>query len=160
MEKAGNELIKNNFASGAVDVKCNSGSYKVEALDLSKLAEKYNIAIATKKVNESVKFEDLTLTDKSTGKKVDLATVFGAYTKTDASNALVTIVTSNNTSAGTGKVIIRSTDASSTNVVNEYSASFNVVNATITPSELSFAAGTKIGTATLQKKTAITSDNN
>ena len=157
-EKTGNELIKNNFTSGAVDVKCNSGSYKVEALDLSKLAGKYNIAIATKKVNESVKFEDLTLTDKSTGKKVDLATVFGAYTKTDASNTLVTIVTSNNTAAGTGKVIIRSTDASSTNVVNEYSASFNVVNATITPSELSFAAGTKIGTATLQKKTAITSD--
>ena len=158
--KTGNDLLTNNFEarvinpSDANDKKCYSGSYKIEALDLSKLADKYNVTIATKKVGESVNFEDITLTDKTTGKKVDTATVLGAFTKAATSNSLVTIVTSNNTATGNGKVIIRSTSASSTDVVNEFSANYTVVNATITPSDLSFPKGTKVGSTTLDRKTA------
>ena len=164
--KTGNDLLTNNFEarvinpSNANDKKCYSGSYKIEALDLSKLADKYNVTIATKKVGESVNFEDITLTDKTTGKKVDTATVLGAFTKSTPTapaatyNSLVTIVTSNNTATGNGKVIIRSTSASSTDVVNEFSANYTVVNATITPSDLSFPKGTKVGSTTLDRKTA------
>ena len=155
--KTGTELLTNNFAAGPVDsktyAKCYSGSYKVEALDLSKLADKYNVTIATKKVGEAVSFGDITLTDKATGKTVNTSAVLGAFTNvSDVSNTLVTIVTSNNTAVGTGKVIIRSTTASSTAVVNEFSANYTVVNAKITASDLSFPAGTKVGTTTLKKK--------
>ena len=165
-QKTGTDLLTNNFEarkidpSNANDKKCYSGSYKIEALDLSKLADKYNVTIATKKVGESVNFEDITLTDKTTGKKVDTATVLGAFTKSTPTapaatyNSLVTIVTSNNTATGNGKVIIRSTSASSTDVVNEFSANYTVVNATITPSDLSFPKGTKVGSTTLDRKTA------
>ena len=164
-KKTGTDLLTNNFEarkidpSNANDKKCYSGSYKIEALDLSKLADKYNVTIATKKVGESVNFEDITLTDKTTGKKVDTATVLGAFTKSTStaaaatSNSLVTIVTSNNTATGNGKVIIRSTSASSTNVVNEFSANYTVVNATITPADLSFPKGTKVGSTPLDSKT-------
>ncbi len=154
------ELVKNNFATGVVDTKCNSGSYKVEALDLSKLSEKYNITIATKKVGEVVRWEDITLTDKTTGKTVTLSSVLGAFdastpSKPSVSNDLVTIVTSNNTAVGTGKVIIRSTSPSSTNVVNEFTGTFTVANATIGASDVSFPKGTKIGSTTLDAKTAL-----
>ena len=158
--KTGTDLLTNNFAAGPVDpktnAKCYSGSYKVEALDLSKLADKYNVTIATKKVGEAVSFGDITLTDKATGKTVNTSAVLGTFAHaSDVSNTLVTIVTSNNTAVGTGKVIIRSTTASSTDVVNEFSANYTVVNAKIEASDLSFPAGTKINNKTYTTKTVL-----
>ena len=158
--KVDGKVVKNNF-EGQVPEACISGSYKVEALDLSKLSEKYNVAIANKKVGEAVNFEDITLTDKTTGEVVKLDTVLGAFKASTATasaatkNDLVTIVTSDNTAAGTGKIIIRSTDASSTKVVNEFTANFNVVNATISAKDVSFPKGTKITTEPLDSKKSL-----
>ena len=142
--KAGN--VVNNFAAGVVDKECISGSYTVSALDLSKLGEKYTVNVNDKKTNVNVKADDITFTDKATGAVL-------AYDKVIPAG--VTIVTSDNKAVGTGKVTLKVTNPKNTNIVGEFSTSFNVVNATVTKADVAVAAGTKIGTTTFAKKTSL-----
>ena len=141
---AGN--VVNNFAAGVVPAECVSGSYTVSALDLSKLGEKYTVNVNDKKTNVNVKADDITFTDKSTGAVL-------AYNKVIPAG--VTIVTSDNKTVGTGKVTLKVTNPKDTNIVGEFSTSFNVVNATVTKADVAVAAGTKIGTTTFAKKTSL-----
>ena len=141
---AGN--VVNNFAAGVVPKECISGSYTVSALDLSKLGEKYTVNVNDKKTNVNVKADDITFTDKATGAVL-------AYDKVIPAG--VTIVTSDNKAVGTGKVTLKVTNPKDTNIVGEFSTSFNVVNATVTKADVAVAAGTKIGTTTFAKKTSL-----
>ena len=141
---AGN--VVNNFAAGVVPAECVSGSYTVSALDLSKLGEKYTVNVNDKKTNVNVKADDITFTDKATGAVL-------AYNKVIPAG--VTIVTSDNKTVGTGKVTLKVTNPKDTNIVGEFSTSFNVVNATVTKADVAVAAGTKIGTTTFAKKTSL-----
>ena len=143
-DKAGNAV--NNFTVGDVPAECVSGSYTVSALDLSKLGEKYTVNVNDKKTNVDVKAEDITFTDKATGAVL-------AYDKVIPAG--VTIVTSDNKAVGTGKVTLKVTNPKDTNIVGEFSTSFNVVNATVTKADVAVAAGTKIGTTTFAKKTSL-----
>ena len=141
---AGN--VVNNFVAGAVPADCISGSYTVSALDLSKLSEKYTVNVADKKAGQNVTEDDITFTDKTTGTTL-------AYSKVIPDG--VTIVTTNNDAVGTGKVTLKVTDAKDTNIIGEFSTSYNVVNATIGKAEVSVPAGTKIGTTTFATKTSL-----
>ena len=141
---AGN--VVNNFVAGVVPAECVSGSYTVSALDLSKLGEKYTVNVNDKKTNVNVEADDITFTDKSTGAVL-------AYNKVIPAG--VTIVTSDNKTVGTGKVTLKVTNPKDTNIVGEFSTSFNVVNATVTKADVAVAAGTKIGTTTFAKKTSL-----
>ena len=153
--KSGKEEIKNNFSTGDIDKECFTGNFVVSALDLSKLGEKYDISVASKRVGESVTKADITFVDKATKKVVAYDDVIPAATdlsKTDST----TIITSNNTAVGTGKVTIKATNVKDTEIVGEYNTTFNVVNATIDAGMLSFPKGTKVGTTTLDAKTDLT----
>ena len=153
--KSGKEEIKNNFSVGAIDKECFTGNFVVSALDLSKLGEKYDISVASKKVGESVTKADITFVDKATKKVVAYDDVIPAATKLSKTDS-TTIITSNNTAVGTGKVTIKATNVKDTEIVGEYNTTFNVVNATIDASMLSFPKGTKVGTTTLDAKTDLT----
>ena len=104
------------------------------------------IVINDKKTNVNVEADDITFTDKSTGAVL-------AYNKVIPAG--VTIVTSDNKTVGTGKVTLKVTNPKDTNIVGEFSTSFNVVNATVTKADVAVAAGTKIGTTTFAKKTSL-----
>ena len=147
--KTGSELITNNF-TGSVPKECNTGSYVINALDLSKLGEKYDITVAAKKVGEEVTTSDFTFVDKTTKKVVAYA---------DALPTGTTIVTSNNSAVGTGKVTIKATDVKDTKITGEYNTTFNVVNATIDATDVSFAKGTKINNKTYTVKTPLGTKN-
>ena len=150
---ADKKKLTNNFAAGEItDRELYSGSYTVSALDLSKLGEKYDITVASKKVGEEVTKADFTFVDKATKKTVPYDDVIPKATTLSATNS-TTIVTSGNTAVGTGKVTIKATNAKDTEIVGEYNTTFNVVNATIKVEDLSFPAGTKVGTTTLNTKT-------
>ena len=153
--KSGKEEIKNNFSVGAIDKECFTGNFVVSALDLSKLGEKYDISVASKKVGESVTKADITFVDKATKKVVAYDDVIPAATELSKTDS-TTIITSNNTAVGTGKVTIKATNVKDTEIVGEYNTTFNVVNATIDASMLSFPKGTKVGTTTLDAKTDLT----
>ena len=153
--KSGKEEIKNNFSVGAIDKECFTGNFVVSALDLSKLGEKYDISVASKKVGESVTKADITFVDKATKKVVAYDDVIPAATELSKTDS-TTIITSNNTAVGTGKVTIKATNVKDTEIVGEYNTTFNVVNATIDASMLSFPKGTKVGTTTLNAKTDLT----
>ena len=141
------EETLNNFAAGNVDSECISGEYKVNALDLSKLGEKYTITVSPKKVGEKVQATDITVTDKATGKTVDINKTFPV--------SELTIITSNNTEIGTGKITIKATNVENTNIINEYSTTFAVVGNVMTNTDISFAKGTKINGKTLSAKTTV-----
>ena len=147
--KTGSELITNNF-TGSVPKECNTGSYVINALDLSKLGEKYDITVAAKKVGEEVTTSDFTFVDKTTKKVVAYAAALPSGT---------TIVTSNNSAVGTGKVTIKATDVKDTKITGEYNTTFNVVNATIDATDVSFAKGTKINKKTYTVKTPLGTKN-
>ena len=153
--KSGKEEIKNNFSVGAIDKECFTGNFVVSALDLSKLGEKYDISVASKRVGESVTKADITFVDKATKKVVAYDDVIPAATELSKTDS-TTIITSNNTAVGTGKVTIKATNVKDTEIVGEYNTTFNVVNATIDASKLSFPKGTKVGTTTLGAKTDLT----
>ena len=141
------KTLTNNFAEGNItDRDCYSGSYTVSVLDLSKLSEKYDITVAAKKVGEKVKESDFTFVDKETKKSLTFNEVLPSGT---------TIVTSNNSAVGTGKVTIKPSKADDTNITSEYSTSFNVVNATINATDISFAKGTKINNKIYDTKKAL-----
>ena len=157
-EKTGKEQIKNNFtAKEVIPADCFTGNFVVSALDLSKLGEKYDISVASKTVKADVEKKDITFVDKATKKVVAYDDVIPATTlsKNDKVDS-TTIITSNNTAVGTGKVTIKATNAKETEIVGEYNTTFNVVNATIDASMLSFPKGTKVGTTTLDAKTDLT----
>ena len=154
-EKEGTENVKNNFKAGeTVPKDCFTGNFVVTALDLSKLGEKYDISVASKKVGVDVTKADITFVDKTTKKVVNYDDIIPAATTLSPTNS-TTIVTSNNTAVGTGKVTIKATNVKDTQIVGEYTTTFNVVNATISADDLSFAKGTKIGDTTLSEKTAL-----
>ena len=153
--KEGTELVKNNFtANEKIPKDCFTGNFVVSALDLSKLGEKYDISVAAKKVGENVTKDDIIFVDKATKKTVKYDDVIPSSTKLSATNS-TTIVTSDNTVVGTGKVTIKATNVNDTQIVGEYTTTFNVVNATITAADVSFAKGTKINNKTYSVKTAL-----
>ena len=151
-KKEGTEKVKNNFtAKSKIPEECITGNFTVSALDLSKLSEKYDISVASKTVNAKVEKKDITFVDKTTKKVVAYDDVIP-----DSASDSTTIITSNNSAVGTGKVTIKVTDVKNTKIVGEYNTTFNVVNATINASMLSFPKGTKVGTTTLDAKTDLT----
>lgn len=73
--------------------------------------------------------------------QINLQELILAYNKVIPAG--VTIVTSDNKTVGTGKVTLKVTNPKDTNIVGEFSTSFNVVNATVTKADVAVAAGTK-----------------
>ena len=142
-------VVYNNFKNNSEDkipAACISGTFEIEALDLSKLDEKYDISIADKKVDQDVTAADITFVDKTTKKVVPTENVLllkGASTGLNADETV--IKTSNNGSVGEGKVEIFAKDPKSDDVINVYAGKFNVVNDIVTKADVAFAKGTKVG---------------
>ena len=143
----------NNFAKGNVASECVTGSFKIEALDLSKLGDKYTVQVKPQTVGSSavtLGWDQIILTDKATGKVVD-------------NNASVlptgelTPVLTNNATAGKGRLTIKVATATNQNIINEYVTDVAVANNVISEKDISLPKGTKLtSTSTpLASKTAL-----
>ena len=143
----------NNFATGNVASECVTGSFKIEALDLSKLGDKYTVQVKPQTVGSSavtLGWDQIILTDKATGKVVD-------------NNASVlptgelTPVLTNNATAGKGRLTIKVATATNQNIINEYVTDVAVANNVISKKDISLPKGTKLtSTSTpLASKTAL-----
>ena len=143
----------NNFKDEAVDSECVTGSFKIEALDLSKLGDKYTVQVKPQKVAASavtLGWDQVILTDKATGKVVVADTVL----PTDE----LTPVLTNNATAGKGRLTIKVANVTNQNIINEYVTDVAVANNVISEKDIALPKGTKLtSTSTpLAAKTKLT----
>ena len=142
----------NNFATGNVASECVTGSFKIEALDLSKLGDKYTVQVKPQTVGSSavtLGWDQIILTDKATGKVVDNESVLPT--------GELTLVLTNNATAGKGRLTIKVKTATNQNIINEYVTDVAVANNVISKKDIALPKGTKIpGLSTpLANKTAL-----
>ena len=142
----------NNFASGVVAPECVTGSFKIEALDLSKLGDKYTVQVKPQKVAASavtLGWDQVILTDKATGKVIAADTVLPT--------GELTPVLTNNATAGKGRLTIKVATATNQNIINEYVTDVAVANNVISGKDIALPKGTKLtSTSTpLASKTAL-----
>ncbi len=141
-ETDSSKKVDNNFTAGAVQEECISGSFKISALDLSTLGNKYTIQVTPQNTSGNaldktvVWGTDVKLIDKATNKEVVAKDVLPVSELTAKITA----------KAGerTGKLTIAPTSATNSNIINKYEADVVVAAATINKTKVSVAKGTKI----------------
>ena len=143
----------NNFTQGNVASECVTGSFKIEALDLSKLGDKYTVQVKPQTVGSSavtLGWDQIILTDKATGKVVDNASVL-------PTSELSPVLT-NNATAGKGRLTIKVANVTNQNIINEYVTDVAVANNVISEKDIALPKGTKLtSTSTpLAAKTKLT----
>ena len=145
------ELTYNNFKAEDVAKECVTGSFKINALDLSKLGDKYTVEVKAQEIGDvgTLKWDQIILTDKATGKIVKAEAVL----PTDELAAVIT----NNATAGKGRLTIKATDVKNQNVINEYVTDVTVSKNVMTEADVALPKGTKITSLStpLPKRTAL-----
>ena len=144
--------VNSNFATGSnIAADCITGSFKVNALDLSKLGDTYTISVADKTANEKVSLNDITFTDKATGEIVDSTKIFPTNE--------VDITTTNNTEAGKAGTVTLTSKVKD-KITGTYTVNFNVVSNILTKDQVSFPKGAVINGMALDANTTVTNANN
>ena len=144
--------VKSNFTTGSdIAAGCITGSFKVNALDLSKLGDTYTVSVADKTASTNVTIDDITFTDKATGEIVDSTKIFPT--------AEVVISTTNNTEAGKAGTVTLTSNAKD-KITGTYTANFNVVSNILTKDQVSFPKGAVLNGMALDANTTVTNANN
>ena len=158
-QETGDAKVDNNFDNVVVPDVCISGSFKISALDLSTLGNKYTIkvepqsttGIALDKTIDWSNAQDKAIVkfiDKATNKEVDPADVLPL-------SELTTKITAK---AGerTGKLTITPTNPTNANIINKYEADVVVAASTIDDTKVSVVKGTKINGVDVATSTPVT----
>ena len=135
------KIITNNF-KGTVNVAAVTGSYKITALDLNTLPNKYDITAPVKTVAPNnvytINWSDLTFVDKSTGKTVAASDII-------ANDNNLTVVATAEKGATSGTVTVSASAAAAGKVTNSFKVNFRIADAAKTAADVRIPAGTKIG---------------
>ena len=152
------ERVEYNF-NGDIPEECITGSFKISALDLSTLGNKYTIVVNPLSTG-GVAFEktvvwgtDAKLIDNATKEELDTEKIIKSVLPIDELNAKITAKAGEKK----GKLTIEAKKTADSNIINKYEADVVVANETIDNTKVSVPKGTKIngvdvapkGTATL-----------
>ena len=146
----GKEVL-NNFATN-VDEECITGSFKVNALDLKKLGDKYTVQVNAQETETgavTLTWNEITLIDKATG------TIVEDKDAVLPINELTPVLT-NNATPGKGRLTIKAANITNQNIINEFVADVVVTKNVITEKDVALPAGTKIGENKLTARTGLT----
>ena len=140
------KIITNNF-KGTVNAAAVTGSYKITALDLNTLPNKYDITAPVKTVAPNnvytISWSDLTFVDKSTGKTVAASNII-------ANDNNLTVVATAEKGATSGTVTVSASAAAAGKVTNSFKVNFRIADAAKTAADVRIPAGTKIGAYTVK----------
>ena len=152
------ERVEYNF-DGDIPEECITGSFKISALDLSTLGNKYTIVVNPQStggvaLDKTVIWgTDVKLIDNATKEELDTEKIIKSVLPIDELNARITAKAGEKK----GKLTIEAKKAADSNIINKYEADVVVANKTIDKTKVSVPKGTKIngvdvasnGTATL-----------